>query len=172
MTSCSRSTFRSPYIQAATKRSITATTRTVHPQPPDDQIDVLGKIEVQGWHLEHVSLTFASTGDIDDGNLQRGHHGTLVALYVFRRISPGSSDGGLDPATRSAVSESRSNQSPSRGRFATRSKSTSSLSLELRGVQMSNGRIVARDALFVPPRFVPNNHLLVGLGCELDGDAG
>jgi thioredoxin reductase len=41
---------------------------------------------------------------------------------------------------------------------------------ELRGVQMSDGRIVARDALFVPPRFVPNNHLLVGLGCELDGD--
>ena len=35
---------------------------------------------------------------------------------------------------------------------------------------MSDGRIVARDALFVPPRFVPNNQLLVGLGCELDGD--
>jgi thioredoxin reductase len=41
---------------------------------------------------------------------------------------------------------------------------------ELRGIQMSNGRIVARDALFVPPRFVPNNQLLVGLGCEFDGD--
>jgi thioredoxin reductase len=41
---------------------------------------------------------------------------------------------------------------------------------ELRGVQMSDGSIVARDALFVPPLFVPNNHLLVGLGCELDSD--
>jgi thioredoxin reductase len=41
---------------------------------------------------------------------------------------------------------------------------------ELRGVQMSDDRIVARDALFVPPCFVPNNHLLVGLGCVVDGD--
>jgi thioredoxin reductase len=41
---------------------------------------------------------------------------------------------------------------------------------ELRGVRMSDGRIVARDALFVPPRFVPNNQLLLGLGCEFDGD--
>ncbi len=41
---------------------------------------------------------------------------------------------------------------------------------ELHGVRMSDGRIVARDALFVPPRFVPNNHLLVGLGCEIDSD--
>ena len=41
---------------------------------------------------------------------------------------------------------------------------------ELRGVQMGDGRVVARDALFVPPRFVPNSHLLVGLGCQVDGD--
>jgi thioredoxin reductase len=41
---------------------------------------------------------------------------------------------------------------------------------ELRGIQLSDGRIVARDALFVPPRFVPNNQLLAALGCELDGD--
>ncbi len=39
----------------------------------------------------------------------------------------------------------------------------------LRGVEMSDGRTVTRDALFVPPRFVPNNALLVSLGCELDG---
>ncbi len=38
------------------------------------------------------------------------------------------------------------------------------------GVQMHDGRVVPRDALFVPPRFVPNNILLVGLGCDLDGD--
>lgn len=36
------------------------------------------------------------------------------------------------------------------------------------GVEMGDGRTVARDVLFVPPRFVPNNDLLVGLGCRLD----
>ena len=41
---------------------------------------------------------------------------------------------------------------------------------QLRGVQMQDGRVIARDALFVPPRFVPNNVLLVGLGCDVDGD--
>ena len=41
---------------------------------------------------------------------------------------------------------------------------------KLRGVQMSDGCVVPRDALFVPPHFVPNNRLLVGLGCDLDAD--
>ena len=41
---------------------------------------------------------------------------------------------------------------------------------ELRGVRMSDGRTVDRDALFVPPRFVPNNDVLVGIGCELNDD--
>jgi thioredoxin reductase len=39
---------------------------------------------------------------------------------------------------------------------------------QLRGVQMRDGCVIARDALFVPPRFVPNSMLLVGLGCEAD----
>ena len=38
----------------------------------------------------------------------------------------------------------------------------------LSGVEMDDGRIIPRAALFVPPRFVPNNDLLVGLGCDLD----
>lgn len=38
----------------------------------------------------------------------------------------------------------------------------------LRGVELTDGRTVPRDALFVPPRFVPNNELLVSLACELD----
>jgi thioredoxin reductase len=38
----------------------------------------------------------------------------------------------------------------------------------LRGVELDGDRIVRCEALFVPPRFVPNNDLLVGLGCELD----
>jgi thioredoxin reductase len=41
---------------------------------------------------------------------------------------------------------------------------------KLRGVQMSDGCVVPRDALLVQPRFVPNNRLLVGLGCDLDAD--
>ena len=39
------------------------------------------------------------------------------------------------------------------------------------GVRLAGGRVVPRDALFVPPRFVPNNALLVGVGCAVD-DAG
>jgi thioredoxin reductase len=41
---------------------------------------------------------------------------------------------------------------------------------QLRGVRMDDGCVVPRDALFVPPRFVPNNHLLVALGCDVDID--
>ena len=41
---------------------------------------------------------------------------------------------------------------------------------QLRGVQLHDGCVIPRDALFVPPRFVPNNNLLVGLGCDLDAD--
>jgi len=40
----------------------------------------------------------------------------------------------------------------------------------LRGVQMDDGCVVPRDALFVPPRFVPNNDLLRSLGCAVDAD--
>jgi thioredoxin reductase len=35
-------------------------------------------------------------------------------------------------------------------------------------VEMSDGSVVPRDALFVPPRFVPNHSLLESLGCETD----
>jgi thioredoxin reductase len=38
----------------------------------------------------------------------------------------------------------------------------------LRGVQLDDGCVVPCHALFVPPRFVANNHLLVGLGCDTD----
>jgi thioredoxin reductase len=36
------------------------------------------------------------------------------------------------------------------------------------GVELADGRVVPRDVVFVPPRFVPHNQLLVGLGCDLD----
>ncbi len=35
---------------------------------------------------------------------------------------------------------------------------------------MDDGAVVPRDALFVPPRFVPNSALLVGPGCDVDAD--
>jgi thioredoxin reductase len=41
----------------------------------------------------------------------------------------------------------------------------------LRAVRMHDGCVIPRDALFVPPRFVPNNNLLVGLGCDVDANA-
>jgi thioredoxin reductase len=40
----------------------------------------------------------------------------------------------------------------------------------LRGVQMHDGCVIPRDALFVPPRFVPNNVVLAGPGCDVDPD--
>jgi len=41
---------------------------------------------------------------------------------------------------------------------------------QLRGVRLDDGRLVPRDALFVPPTFVPNSSLLAGLGCEMNED--
>jgi thioredoxin reductase len=38
----------------------------------------------------------------------------------------------------------------------------------LTGVQIDDGQVIPRAALFVPPRFVPNNDLLTGLACEVD----
>jgi thioredoxin reductase len=42
---------------------------------------------------------------------------------------------------------------------------------QLRGVEVDGERLVARDAVFVPPRFIPNSDLLAALGCAFD-DAG
>jgi thioredoxin reductase len=41
---------------------------------------------------------------------------------------------------------------------------------KLHGIELDNGSVLPCDALFVPPRFVPNNQLLAGLGCSLDVD--
>jgi len=38
----------------------------------------------------------------------------------------------------------------------------------LSAVRMSDGRTVSRDAVFVPPRFVPNHDVLTHLGADLD----
>jgi thioredoxin reductase len=41
---------------------------------------------------------------------------------------------------------------------------------QLRGVQMQDGSVIPREALFVPPRFVPNSGLLVALAAEVGPD--
>ena len=38
----------------------------------------------------------------------------------------------------------------------------------LTGVQLNDGQIVPRAAVFIPPRFVANNELLTGLECDVD----
>jgi thioredoxin reductase len=38
------------------------------------------------------------------------------------------------------------------------------------GVELDDGRTVTCDAVFVPPRFIPNNALLRDLGCDMDDD--
>jgi thioredoxin reductase len=38
----------------------------------------------------------------------------------------------------------------------------------LAGAEMDDGRVIPREALFVPPRVVPSNDLLVTLGADLD----
>jgi thioredoxin reductase len=40
----------------------------------------------------------------------------------------------------------------------------------LRGVELADGRVVPRAALFVGPRFVPRDELLAGLGCATGED--
>jgi thioredoxin reductase len=40
----------------------------------------------------------------------------------------------------------------------------------LTGVELEQGRVVRRAAVFVRPRFVPRTDLLVSLGCDVDGD--
>jgi thioredoxin reductase len=39
---------------------------------------------------------------------------------------------------------------------------------QVSGVELDDGRVVRRDIVFVPPRFVPHHDLLLGLGCEVD----
>ena len=39
---------------------------------------------------------------------------------------------------------------------------------QLQGVELRDGTVVARTAVFVRPRFVPNADLLTGLGCAVD----
>jgi thioredoxin reductase len=39
---------------------------------------------------------------------------------------------------------------------------------QLRGIELNDGKFIARSAVFVRPRFVPNSDLLVDVGCAVD----
>jgi thioredoxin reductase len=41
---------------------------------------------------------------------------------------------------------------------------------QLQGVELADGSVIARSAVFVRPRFVPNADLLTGLGCAVEQD--
>ena len=38
----------------------------------------------------------------------------------------------------------------------------------LTGVELGSGQVISRAAMFVRPRFLPNDSLLTGLGCDTD----
>jgi hypothetical protein len=66
-------------------------TRFVRPEP----FDTIGAIEAQGWRLEHTSAAFVENGSsatkrllANVGSTEVANHGSLVALYVFRRAEP------------------------------------------------------------------------------------
>ena len=40
----------------------------------------------------------------------------------------------------------------------------------LQGIELGDGTVIPRRAVFVRPRFVPNADLLTGLGCALDAN--
>jgi thioredoxin reductase len=40
----------------------------------------------------------------------------------------------------------------------------------LDAVELADGRVIRCHALFVPPRFIPNNDLLISLGCAVNDD--
>src|SRR6266545_3054717 len=42
--------------------------------------------------------------------------------------------------------------------------------VRLYGVELDDGRVIRRSAVFVRPHFVPNDDLLAGLGCAVDDD--
>jgi hypothetical protein len=51
-----------------------------------DHGDVIGRVEAQGWRLEHVSTSYATVGThLIPASSYHGHNGHLVAFYVFRR---------------------------------------------------------------------------------------
>ena len=65
----------------------TASTRTWRPQVTDP----LGVIERQGWRLENMSAAFTTGSSATkrimahSGSAEVAYHGTLMAVYVFRR---------------------------------------------------------------------------------------
>lgn len=59
----------------------------------DEQPDLLGRIEDEGWHLEHAGFVFVETGSTStDRMLGTGQgtvtRGVVTGVYLFRRAAP------------------------------------------------------------------------------------
>jgi hypothetical protein len=78
------------YIQGHARLGATST-RTARPENGD----VIGRIEQQGWQLQHAATTFVQRGHASTKRAQAviatsaddvAVHGEVLALYVFRRV--------------------------------------------------------------------------------------
>lgn len=59
----------------------------------DDHGDVLGEIEAQGWHLDHVGYVFVETGSVSSNRVLGTGQGTamrgvVTGIYLFRNTDP------------------------------------------------------------------------------------
>ncbi|MDT4950152.1 MAG: hypothetical protein QOJ37_2747 [Pseudonocardiales bacterium] len=53
----------------------------------ESDVNIIDRIEEQGWRLEHVALAHAQTGSIGhEGYPWFAFHGKHTALYIFRRV--------------------------------------------------------------------------------------
>ena len=97
--------------------------------------------------------------------------GTIEAVQHAQLIRQWSSDVVLFPHTDTVTAHQRE-QLAARG-IAVVEGAVQRVVVEddqLTGVELEQGRVVRRAAVFVRPRFVPSTDLLVSLGCDLDDD--
>ena len=60
--------------------------------PRGDQSDLLGRIEDEGWRLEHTGFVFVETGSTSTGRVLMSGEGTVTrglvtGVYLFRRTT-------------------------------------------------------------------------------------
>lgn len=58
-----------------------------------DDSDLLGRIEDEGWHLEHAGFVFIETGSTSTDRMLFSGEGTVTrgvvsGVYLFRRVDP------------------------------------------------------------------------------------
>jgi hypothetical protein len=59
----------------------------------EDQVDLLGRIEDEGWHLEHAGFVFVETGSTSTDRMFATGQGTVTrgvvtGVYLFSRVQP------------------------------------------------------------------------------------